>query len=133
MELNTRYDKVNLSFAKGFVVIPIVMSERVKQSGVGSWKAEFRQFLSAHESDLPNPMIGEAEMDIWETYWRRYVGVLPDRISSALRLCKEIELTFPNIYCSLKVLVCECERSVSSLRRLTTYNRNIWERTFETL
>ena len=103
------------------------MTERVKQSGAGSWKAEFKEFLSAYESDLPNPRIVEAEMDIWETHWRRYVGVLPDRISSVLRLCKEMELTFPNIYCRVKILgtipvtTCECERSISSLRRLNTY------------
>ena len=69
-------------------------------------------------------------MDIWKTYWRKYVGVFPDRISSVLRLCKEMELTFPNIYCSLKILgtipvtTCECERSISSLRRLKTYLRS---------
>ena len=130
MELNTRFDKVNLSLAKGFVVIPTIMTVRVKQSGVGSWKAEFKEFLSAYESDLPNPRIVEAEMDTWETCWRRYVGVFPDRISSVLMLCKEMELTFPNIYCSLKILgtipvtTCECERSISSLRRLKTYLRS---------
>ena len=43
MELNTRFDKVNLSIAKGFVVIPAIMTERVKQSGVGSWKADLIQ------------------------------------------------------------------------------------------
>ena len=69
-------------------------------------------------------------MDIWETYWRKYIGVFPDRISSVLRLCKEMELTFPNIYCSLKILgtipvtTYECERSISSLRRLKTYLRS---------
>ena len=130
MELNTRFDKVNLSLAKGFVVIPAIMTERVKQSGVGSWKAEFKEFLSAYESDLPNLRIVEAEMDIWETYWRKYVGVFPDRISSVLKLCKEMELTFPNIHCSLKILgtipvtTCECERSISSLRRLKAYLRS---------
>ena len=36
MELNTRFDKVNLSLAKGFVVIPTIMTERVKQSGVAN-------------------------------------------------------------------------------------------------
>ena len=125
MELNTRFDKVNLSLAEGFVVIPTIMTERVKQSGIGSWKAEFKEFLSAYESNLPNPRIVEAEMDIWETYWIKYVGVLPDRISSALRLCKEMELTFPNIYClqpedfgTIPVTTYECERSISSLRRL---------------
>ena len=90
----------------------------------------WKEFLSAYESDLPNPRIVEAEMDIWETCWRKYVGVFPDGISSVLRLCKEMELTFPNIYCSLKILgtipvtTCECERSISSLRRLKTYFRS---------
>ena len=48
------------------------MTERVKQSGVDSWKEKLKEFLSAYESDLPNPRIVEAEMDIWETYWRKY-------------------------------------------------------------
>ena len=64
MELNTIFDKLNLSFAKGFAVIPTIKSDRVKQSGVGSWKAEFKEFLLAYESDLPNPRIVEAVMDI---------------------------------------------------------------------
>ena len=62
MELNTRFDKVNLSLAKGFLVIPTIMTEIVKQSGVGSWKAEFKEFLSAYEKWTSGRRAGESTL-----------------------------------------------------------------------
>ena len=100
------------------------MQEKIKQSGAGSWKADFKKFVALYESDLPNPRLVYAEMDIWEMKWRKHIGVLHDRISTSLKVCKPMELSFPNLYCCLKILgtipvtTCECERSVPSLRRL---------------
>ena len=126
-ELNTRFDKNSAGFSKGFILIPTIMQEKIKQSGTGSWKADFKEFVSLYESDLPNPRLVDAETDIWEMKWRKHIGVLPDRISTTLKVCKPMELSFPNLYCCLKILgtlpitTCECERSISSLRRLKTY------------
>ena len=55
---------------------------------------------------------------------------VPDRISTTLKVCKPMELSYPNLHCCLKILgtipvtTCECERSISSLRRLKTYLRS---------
>ena len=82
--------------------------------------------MSLYENDLPNIRTIEAEIDIWETYWGKHVGLMPDRISTTLKHCVGMSLTFPNILCCLQLLgtlpvtTCECERSVSSLRRLKT-------------
>ena len=121
-ELNTRFDKNNAGFSKGFILIPTIMQEKIKQSG--SWKADFKEFVALYESDLPNPRLVDAEMDIWEMKWTKHICVLPDCISTTLKVCKPMELSFPNLYCCLKILgtipvtTCECERSISSLRRL---------------
>ena len=68
-------------------------------------------------------------MDLWEAFWtRKFVGVLPGKILSTLKSCNES--MFPNFYCCLRLLgtvpvtTCECERSISSLRRLKSYMRS---------
>ena len=102
------------------------MVEHIGNHGAGSWKLEFTKFFEQYEDDLPSPRKLAAEMDLWEAFWTRtFVGVLPGKILSTLKSCNES--MFPNLYCCLRLLgtvpvtTCECERSISSLRRRKSY------------
>ena len=64
-------------------------------------------------------------------YWtQKFVSKLPDRISDTLKETVSMKTTFPNIFCALCILgtmpmtTCECEHSISSLRRLKSYLRS---------
>ena len=70
-------------------------------------------------------------MDIWENYWGPQCKEnLPDRVSTTLSVVADMKMTFPFILSSLRLLgtipvtTCQCERSISSLRRLKTYTRS---------
>ena len=65
------------------------------------------------------------ELGLWETSWKEgFEHVLYDSVATTLRNCND--LVFPNIFAALKILAvvpvtrCECERSVSALRRMKT-------------
>ena len=85
----------------------------------------FMEFAQIYRDDLPEMESLKAEMDIWGMYWlQKFSEKLPDHISTTLK-----ETTFPNIYTALCILgtipitTCQCEHSVSALRRLKTYMR----------
>ena len=65
---------------------------------------------------------------MWERFWTTYHGSLPDSAGSTLKALGFEE--FENIKICLRVLAtfpvtsCECERSISALRMLKTYNRS---------
>ena len=72
----------------------------------------------------------KVEMDIWETFWlQKFSCKLPDHISTTFKETVMMKTTFPNIYTALFILgiipitTCQCERSVSALRRLEAYMR----------
>ena len=78
---------------------------------------------------MPSYQTIHAELGLWETSWKEgFEQVGYDSIADTLRNCNE--LAFPNIFAALKILevlpvtTCECERSVSSLRRMKTWLRN---------
>ena len=92
------------------------------------WKEKFKLFTNFYESDLPNSLALEGELDLWQTYWVNYSGSKPDRVASTL---KHLNFNgFENIKVALRILAtipvtsCECERSFSALRRLKSYNRS---------
>ena len=81
----------------------------------------------------------DAELDLWENWWAeeyKQTGSSTENktitIEHLLLLCQEKDLvtTFPVIYNCLKILgtvpvtSCECERSISVLRRTKTYLRS---------
>ena len=68
---------------------------------------------------------------MWETYWREeYKGSIPSSIAETLKKTFPMRASFPNIYATPRLLAtipvtsCECERSISVLRRLKTYLGN---------
>ena len=67
-------------------------------------------------------------MELWLNYWENYKGSLPDSVAATL---KSVRFDgFQNIKVALRILgtlpvtSCECERSISALRRLKTYTRS---------
>ena len=84
------------------------------------------QFANQYSSDLPNEQSLIAELDLWNNLWFGKINV-PDTAQSTLQETDAI--LFPNIHemlkivCTIPVTTCECERSVSGLRRLKTYMR----------
>ena len=93
-----------------------------------NWKTEFMKFMSAYKEDMPNFRTIHAELDLRETSRKNgFENAEYDNITDTLQNCNE--LAFPNIYVALKILAavpvttCECERSVSALRRMKTWLR----------
>ena len=108
----------------GFYVIP---HNFLQCKGV-NWKTEFMKFMSAYKEDIPNFRTIHAELDLWEINWKNGLeNVECDSVADTIQNCNE--LAFPNIYVALKILAtvpvttCECERSISALRRMKTWLR----------
>ena len=106
------------------------MNQRVSKQGRASWNTDVMEFVQIYSDDLPEMESLKAEMDIWKMYWlQKFSGKLPDHISTTLKEMVMMKTTFPNIYTALCILgtipitTCQCERSVSALRRLKTYMR----------
>ena len=65
------------------------------------------------------------EIHLWRCKWQSFTGQVPD----SPREVHATEVMFPNtsillrLICTLPVTSCECERSISVLRRLKTYLR----------
>jgi hypothetical protein len=87
------------------------------------------KFMEAYKDDMPNYRTIHAELDLWETSWKKGFEKLEyDNIAETLKNCDE--LAFPNIFVALKILAvvpvttCECERSISALLRMKTWLRS---------
>ena len=122
-EIESRFPSEMCNLYNGFYVIPIIFLHCKDVC----WKTEFLKFLSAYKDDMPNYRSIHCELEMWETSWRKgFEKVEYDSVSDTLKNCDE--LAFPNIYVALKILAvvttCECERSVSALRRMKTWLRS---------
>ena len=127
-ETNERFSKHNCKILKGLYIIPSVFKNC---SGV-SWKDEFLEFAEAYQEDLPSYRYIATEIEMWETFWKNNVDTkLPTNVSETLKVIDKI--AFRNIYECLKILgvipvtSCECERSMSAMRRLKTWLRSTTE------
>ena len=94
------------------------------------------KLVSVHGEDLPDVEsldALEAEIQQWMTRWKSVGGstdLLPDSPHACLRDESIKSGMFPNIAMVLRLIAtvpvttCECERSVSDLRRLKSYLRS---------
>ena len=112
-----------------FYIIPSMFLKCNKEF---DWKAEFIKFVSAYKDDMLDYQTIHAELGLWETSWKKgFEKVQYCSVADTLRNCDEI--AFPNIFTALKILsvlpvtTCECERSVSALRRMKTWLRSTME------
>ena len=89
---------------------------------------EFIEFCNIYENHLPSPASLQGETEVWEYTWimKKNGGKhIPDTIQSMLKHMDH-EM-FPNISVAMMILAvvpattCECERSVSTLRRMKNY------------
>ena len=124
-EVNQRFSMENCTVLNGFYIVPSVF---LSCSGV-SWKVKFMKFVKIYESDLPYPRQMSTEIDLWEKFWKEnYSSPIPSSISESLAVIDQV--AFPNILTMLRILgvspvtSCECERSISALRRLKTWLRS---------
>ena len=122
-EIDTRFGNAPATVIKGFSIIPEFFVNSINKK----WKEDFEEFARVYQGDLPGLNSISPELLMWETYWNQYKGDLPSSIAETLAKVHDMRLSFPNIYSALRVMAtvpvtsCECERNVSTLRRLKTY------------
>ena len=104
-----------------------IVPKKMKQDQ--EWRIKFKKFLDSYSCDLLSEHSLNAELDMWEMLWKS--NERPDPPSTSQETLKVIDKQmFPNIavmlriMCTIPVTTCECERSVSALRRLKTYMRS---------
>ena len=117
MEVDSRYDKYGEIVHKMSGLVPSVIAER---------DVSIKDVVEMYRDDLPSPMHTEEEIIRWKRYW---VGndKRPDTVAKALKVC-DTDM-YPNVYRLLQIFgtiavtSCECERSGSVVKRLRTYLR----------
>ena len=120
--MDERFGQQQQNIIDGMVVIPAVMQERPRQEILNS----FHHFCEVYQGDIPSPETADAELLVWITRWEHEADTPSTPASTLLVTDKDF---FPNIYCILQILCtvgvtsCECERSISALRRLETFLR----------
>lgn len=118
-EINARFFQGHSDILSGFNILP-------GNTDI-DWKGKFMQFCKMYSDDIPSIQNLQTEMDLWENYWSRNVYLKPKSLRELLPIVDDS--MFPNIIvavrllCTIPVTSCECERSVSALRRLKTYMR----------
>lgn len=121
-QIQTRFSETNLDIMDALYGLPknVLMYP--------NWKTHFTKFLDMYRDDLPNPRLIENELDTWSEKLHLAEGSSPTAFSDLLAFIDQY--TFPNIYrafqifATIPVTTCTCERSISSLRRLKTYLRS---------
>ena len=119
--IDSHFDKYDVVVHRMAALIPAIIVTRDD--------FDFKEVLNIYSDDLTSPNRAEKEFIRWRREWlladesvRR-----PDSIAKALKACDFH--SFPNIYTLLQiygtiaVTSCECERSGSVLKRLNTYLR----------
>jgi hypothetical protein len=101
-------------------VLPTSISEK-------SSFEDIKEAIDFYETDLPNPDIVYEEFARWK---RKWINVPLKSCPQTLKGCLATEIcTMPNIcvllqlFATLPLSSCSCERSASALRRLNTYLR----------
>ncbi|XP_046853849.1 52 kDa repressor of the inhibitor of the protein kinase-like [Xenia sp. Carnegie-2017] len=129
-DLQARFDFSQINVYNGFSVVPSKMISLINSlpPNKKNWKENFRLFSDFYKDDLPTPLGLDAELELWEKFWITYEGSLPDSAASTLKALGFEG--FENIkaclwlLATLPVTSCECERSISALRMVKTYNRS---------
>ena len=134
-ELDNRFPEDGMFVYKGLAAVPLTVLSRIQ---IGKpWKSDFYEFLKFYSSDMPHFTSIHAELDLWELFWKNQSNI-PSTVAGTL---KAIDMRgFPNIRIAFIILgtipitTCECERSISVIRRLKTYSRsNMVESRFNSL
>ncbi len=119
--LDSRFSDIQEKALIGMKLVPTVLCD----PSISTCKHE--ELLASYAEDLPFPLSLQAELDLWKHKWQSQTSNpnMPDSPSNTLLVAKDS--TWPNIntilrlVCTIPVRSCECERSVSVIRRLKTY------------
>ena len=121
-QVQTRFSKRNLD------VMDAVYGMLTNVLNNPEWKTRFSKFLEIYKDDLPVPYFLSTELEMWSEKCRLPDVILPTTLSEVLLFADKT--SFPNIstafqiFATIPVTTCTCERSISGLRRLKTYLRN---------
>ena len=118
--LESRFSDIQQKSVNGMKIVPSVLMVK---------SCTHQELFDSYSEDLPSPDLLESELDLWKHKWQLTSSQqLPDSPANALVYASKN--MYPNIHstlhliCTLPVTSCECERSVSVLRRLKTYMRS---------
>ena len=128
-QINDRFSEESLTAYSGLYLVPQFLVTSKERDGENVWKDKVKKFANFYKNDFPSYLTLEAELDLWENYWCKiHKEEKPGDIANTL---KSVSMTaFPNINIALRILgtipitSCECERSISALRRLKTWQRS---------
>ena len=119
--ISSRFTKHSKQAASLQNLVPINISDK---TDIGS----IQDAVKFYSNDLPNPMLLDEEVCRWKTKW---INVPPEdrpqTLSTSMQHCSKHSL--PNIFTLLQLFAtlplssCTCERSASALRRLNNYLR----------
>ena len=88
------------------------------------WKTKFCEFLEMYKDDLPQPRFLDTELEMWAERCQMEKGPLPSKLPDVLLFVDKISFsntyTAFQIFATIPVTTCTCERSISVLRRLKT-------------
>ena len=125
MALHSRFGNEQHGVTRAFYLVPSVLQHAA--DGVAS--ENIREFLNEYRGDMPSPDNMDAELRCLKRRWKLDDDTeLPTNAASALKAADKS--FFPNIHtplkllCTLGVTSCECERSISALKRLKMYLRS---------
>lgn len=114
--------RVKSDWSQNTINIPEVILRR-------SWFYRFhcnKVQVDLYKDDLPSPQLFSSEFQRWKIMVQNG-RIAADSCASSLKACDPDD--FPNLYMLLKiaatlpVTTCECERSISTMRRLNNYMR----------
>ena len=120
--ITSRFSNIQQQAMRGLTLVPSVLVDDTLP------KPTIEELVDYYGEDLPSPSSLSTELHIWKCKWSSATEALPNTPADALTFAKLA--MFPNIHrilrltCTLPVTSCECERSVSVLRRLKTYLRS---------
>ncbi len=103
-----------------FALVPSIICTQVHD-------VDISEAVNLYAEDLPTPGLVSEELQRWKLQFTSQQTDLPSSCAQAIKQCDRA--SFPNVYtllklaCTIPVTSCECERSVSALRRLQTYTR----------
>ena len=121
-QIQTRFSQNNLNVMDAVYGLPqnVLMYP--------DWQTKFSKFLDMYKHDLPQPCFLDTELEMWSQRCQMEKGPLPSKLTDVLPFVDKI--SFPNIYTAFQIFAtipvtsCTCERSISVLRRLKTYLRS---------
>ena len=118
-ELETRFTPLSATSSTLLGLVPSVLCNQ---------EVDIAEAVEMYKDDLPSPELIDQELRRWKFKWEgKSPQAQPSSCAQVIREC-DVQL-FPNISqllklaCTLPVTSCECERSASTLRRLSTFMR----------